>query len=59
MIANICDKIFNVPNIYIRLMDTEKEALIDSENIKPIYPYKLSLESFGNLFKDTINEEEK
>ena len=40
-------------------MDTEKEALIDSENIKPIYPYKLSLESFGNLFKDTINEEEK
>lgn len=59
LIANICDKIFNVPNIYIRLMDTEKEALIDSEKIKPIYPYKLSLESFGNLFKDTINEEEK
>ena len=50
LIANICDKIFGVPNIYIRLMDTEKEALIESKNIHAIYPYKLSLKSFSEQF---------
>lgn len=57
LIANICDKIFDVPNIYIRLMDTEKEVLIDSENIHAIYPYKLSLESFSKKFKGELDEE--
>lgn len=59
LIANICDRIFGVPNIYVRLMDTEKEQLIESKNIKAIYPYKLSLNSFSEQFheKDDVNDE--
>ena len=59
LIANICDKIFNVPNIYIRLLDTDKETLIQSPSIKPIYPYKLSLQSFSEQFKHDENEGEE
>lgn len=58
LIANICDKIFNVPNIYIRLLDTDKETLIESQAIKPIYPYKLSLQSFSKQFHNDSNEGE-
>lgn len=56
LIANILDKIFGVPNIYIRLMDTDKETLIQSEAIKPIYPYKLSLQSFTEQFHQDTSE---
>lgn len=56
LIANILDKIFGVPNIYIRLMDTDKETLIQSEAIKPIYPYKLSLQSFTEQFHHDTSE---
>jgi len=58
LIANICDKIFNVPNIYIRLLDTDKESLIQSDAIKPIYPYKLSLQSFSDQFHNDEDEGE-
>ena len=44
--ARIARDIFKVPEVYIRLTDTEKEALIDDENIKAIYPFKLSVEEF-------------
>ena len=50
LIAHICDQIFQVPKIYIRLMDSEKEKLIDNERIQAIYPYNLSLESAYTLF---------
>jgi trk system potassium uptake protein TrkA len=56
LIAHICDQIFQVPKIYIRLMDSEKEKLIDNERIQAIYPYNLSLESFRTLFQSDIED---
>lgn len=52
VIAHICDRIFQVPYIYLRLMDSEKEQLVESQNIKPIFPYKLSLQSFQTIFDE-------
>ena len=56
LIAHICDQIFQVPKIYIRLMDSEKEKLINKERIQAIYPYKLSLDSFRNLFQSDVED---
>ncbi|MGB0202831.1 MAG: NAD-binding protein [Acholeplasmataceae bacterium] len=56
LIAHICDQIFQVPKIYIRLMDSEKEKLIDNERIQAIYPYNLSLDSFRTLFQSDIED---
>jgi trk system potassium uptake protein TrkA len=56
LIAHICDQIFQVPKIYIRLMDSEKEKLIDNERIQAIYPYKLSLDSFRTLFQSDVED---
>jgi trk system potassium uptake protein len=51
LIAHICDQYFKVDNIYIRLLDTEKEQLITGDHMKPIYPYKLSIQSFYEQYK--------
>ena len=56
LIAHICDQIFQVPKIYIRLMDSEKEKLIDNERIQAIYPYKLSIDSFRTLFQSDVED---
>ena len=56
LIAHICDQIFQVPKIYIRLMDSEKEKLIDNERIQAIYPYNLSLDSFRTLFQSDVED---
>lgn len=55
--ARIARDIFKVPEVYIRLTDTEKEALIDDENIKAIYPFKLSVEEFKKISSVQIDEE--
>ena len=55
--AKIARDIFKVPEVYIRLTDTEKEALIDDENIKAIYPFKLSVEEFKKISSVQIDEE--
>ena len=56
LIAHICDQIFQVPNIYIRLMDSEKEKLIDNDRIQAIYPYKLSIDNFRTLFQSDVED---
>lgn len=56
LIAHICDQVFQVPKIYIRLMDSEKEKLINKDRIQAIYPYKLSLDSFRNLFENDVED---
>ena len=56
LIAHICDQVFQVPKIYIRLMDSEKEKLINNDRIQAIYPYKLSLDSFRNLFQSDVED---
>ena len=50
LIAHMCDKLFNIQHIYIRLLDTEKEQLVLADHIKAIYPYKLTIQSFYNLY---------
>lgn len=55
--ARIARDIFSVPEVYIRLTDTEKEDLIDDENIKAIYPFKLSIEEFQKISSVQIEEE--
>lgn len=54
--AKIADEIFHVPEVYVRLTDIEKEALIDSENIKAIYPFKLSIDEFKRISSVQIEE---
>ena len=55
-LADVCQYIFDVPNIYVRLSDNNKEKIIDSNRIKAIYPFILSINEFGNLFKDNGGE---
>ena len=54
--AKIANEIFNVPEVYVRLTDMEKETLIDSENIKAIYPFKLSVDEFKRISSVQIDE---
>lgn len=55
-IAQIASRIYNVPKVYIRLNDTEKEKLIDGFNIEVIYPFKLSIEEFQRLSAVDLSE---
>lgn len=54
--AKIADEIFHVPEVYVRLTDIEKETLIDSPNIKAIYPFKLSVDEFKRISSVQIEE---
>lgn len=54
--AKIADEIFKVPEVYVRLTDMEKETLIDSQNIKAIYPFKLSIDEFKRISSVQIEE---
>ncbi len=56
LIAKIAREIYKVKEVYIRLTDTEKESLIDDENIKIIYPFKLSIEEFKKISSVDIEE---
>lgn len=55
MVAQIAKKIFNIPLVVARLYDTEKEILVEDENIKAIYPSKLSMLEFEKMI--TIQED--
>lgn len=50
-LAHVCYYIYDVPEIYVRLSDTDKGALIDGTTIKAIYPFNLSIEEFLRLKK--------
>ena len=45
-LANVCDIIFKIPQIYVRLNRKDQEGVLNSKNIKPIYPFRLSLDYF-------------
>ena len=51
-IAHLANKIYNVPNIYVRLNNPEERALIEETGIKAIYPFQLSFEAFSKLKKE-------
>ena len=56
--AKIASEIFNVPEVYLRLTNIEKDSLITNENIKAIYPFKLSIDEFTRISSVEIDEEE-
>lgn len=52
-ISDMCNYLYKINDIYVRLYDSNKERLITSENIHPICPFLLSI----NYFKSLQSEE--
>lgn len=52
LIAHIARKIFDVPEIYIRLEDPESEALLKGLKVKAIFPFELSFDEFKRIGGD-------
>jgi len=51
-LSHVCYYIYDVPEIYVRLSDTDKGRLIEGTTIKAIFPFNLSLEEFMRLTKE-------
>ncbi|MDD3067570.1 MAG: NAD-binding protein [Acholeplasmataceae bacterium] len=51
-LAHVCYYIYNVPNIFVRLEDTDKGKLLEGTAIQAIYPFKLSFNEFIELSKE-------
>jgi len=49
-LSHICYYIYNVPNIFVRLADTDKGDLLEGTSIQAIYPFTLSLSQFMDLY---------
>lgn len=49
-LAHVACLIYEVPNIYVRLDDPERGALLNGLKVKAIYPFELSINKF-NLMK--------
>lgn len=54
--AQISSRIFQVPNVFIRLNDKNKEKIIEGFNIKSICPYVLSVNEFSRLSDGNYKE---
>jgi trk system potassium uptake protein len=50
-LSHVCYYIYNVPNIFVRLNDSDKGALLEGTNIQAIFPFILSLNEFIRLNK--------
>ena len=48
-VAHIARKIYDVPNIYIRLTEPDNEVLLKGMDVKAIYPLELSYDKFNVL----------
>lgn len=48
-VAHVASKIYDVPNIYVRLSDPESEILLKGMGVKAIYPLELSYDKFNLL----------
>lgn len=46
-VAHAARKIYDVPNIYVRLSETDNEFLLKGMDIKAIYPLELSFDKFN------------
>ena len=51
-VAHIARKIFDVPNIYLRLSEPDNEILIKGMDINAIYPLELSYDKFNSGWSD-------
>lgn len=56
MLAQIASRIYNISNIYIRLIDSNKEILLDGYHVNAIYPAILSLNEFERLSHISLSE---
>lgn len=45
-LSHVCFYIYDVPQIHVRLSDSDKGKLIENTTIKAIYPFNLSLDYF-------------
>ena len=48
-IAHIARKVYDVPEIYVRLNNPENEVLLKGLSIKAIFPFELSFDKFNVL----------
>lgn len=48
-VAHISRKLYNVPDIYVRLDDPSNEVLLKGMDIKAIFPFELSFDKFNLL----------
>ena len=48
-VAHVARKIYDVPNIFIRLTEPDNEILLKGMDIKAIYPLELSYDKFNVL----------
>ncbi len=55
-IAQIASRIFNVPKVFVRFNDPEKEQIIKDFNINVIYPFRLSISEFERLSNLKVTE---
>lgn len=55
-LAHVCYYIYNVPNIFVRLEDTDKGKLLEGTYIKAIYPFKLSFNEFLEMARQEEEE---
>lgn len=46
-VAHIARKLFDVPNIYVRLSEPDNEILLKGMNVNAIYPLELSYDKFN------------
>ena len=54
-LADLCTNIYHVPQVYCRLKDSRKRALVD-ERVKCICPFDLSLEDFEKAREKEVDE---
>ena len=52
-IADLCEDIYGIPEIYIRLKDSRKAKIVSSR-VKCICPFDLTLDDFGQQFKGEL-----
>lgn len=48
-LAHVCDKLYEIPNIYVRFDDPERKVLVEGYNVKCIYPFELSFGAYQGL----------
>ena len=48
-VAHVARKLYDVPNIYIRLTEPDNEMLLKGMDVKAIYPLELSYDKFNVL----------
>ena len=51
-IGDVCNTVYEVPKIYIRLNDSDKVKLLVDSKIKAICPFLLSVEKFYEMYNE-------